>query len=507
MTRLGTILLQCTVVCSLLIPLGWTADENGGAFRHRMDHDRPNHHGAKERPEYHRQDLPHGDPHGYVHHFNGGHRTVLSYRLANYEKSTAAPTDPTNLPNPTSLQTTKSGSAPDGVSLYASRALTSAVLLPNPPQASPTADAAMAKDLTVPPPAPVDANANADTNANADAPSDQLSSTENAQADPSPAEEDIQADQGPSPARPPVAQVTGCRTHGQIAVTYSEGPSDATARIVRQLNNANARANFFVNATWLYTQQYAMVLQNIYNAGHFIGMMYRVKNDDSSSLTDNEIRDDILKNARTIEALIKVSPKYVRLHYTKAPDARTQNILSDLGFILVGYNLDSQDYSHKVPVGPGSIQELYKQTFQKQKETYDAKGSFISVQYDIPDTGALVAVPHMINTIDEEGYTMVRLDGCLNDPKPYKKDALSKEYVSDKFSFGTNGYHSGQNHVAKDVIDASIREAMDSDIGKEDSGATSESLKTALLVMLISSITFMISFYPSLSVVSLLRVV
>ncbi|KAG1223272.1 hypothetical protein G6F68_020391 [Rhizopus microsporus] len=52
------------------------------------------------------------------------------------------------------------------------------------------------------------------------------------------------------PFRPPIAQVTECMTQGQIALTYSEGPSDVTAKIARQLNNADARASFFINSTW-----------------------------------------------------------------------------------------------------------------------------------------------------------------------------------------------------------------------------------------------------------------
>lgn len=164
-----------------------------------------------------------------------------------------------------------------------------------------------------------------------------------------------------------------------------------------------------------------MVVQNIYNAGHFIGMTYRVANDDPAALSDEDIRKDILNNAHIIETLIDVAPKYVRLHYTEEKDIRTEGILRDLGFVIVGYNLDSQDYMKKEATGTNSIQEIYSETFKKYKDTYDAKGSFISIQYDLPYTGSLNAVSHIINTIDEEGYTMVRLDGCLNDPKPYKK--------------------------------------------------------------------------------------
>ncbi|KAI7865926.1 hypothetical protein BDF14DRAFT_1819367 [Spinellus fusiger] len=271
--------------------------------------------------------------------------------------------------------------------------------------------------------------------------------------------------------RPPPALVTGCRTQGQIAVTYSEGPSDATAKIVHQLNDAGARANFFINATWLYTQQYAMVAQNIYNAGHFIGMTYRVKNDDSSLWTEDEIRRDIINDAKIIETLIHVSPKYVRLHYTATKDVKTEAILDDLGFILVGHNLDSKDYQKRSPVGPNSVADVYKEAFHSQKDTYDAKGSFISIQYDIPDTGSSVAVPHIIDTINKEGYTMVRLDGCLNDPTPYKKSAALREYVADKFTFNTDGYKQGQKEITQEVLQASEKEATTKKINKQISSA------------------------------------
>lgn len=175
-----------------------------------------------------------------------------------------------------------------------------------------------------------------------------------------------------------------------------------------------------VHNTRLYSQQYAMVVQNTYNAGHFIGMTYRVKNDDSSVLSEDEIRNDIINDARTIQSLINVAPKYVRLHYTNPEDTRTENILKDLGMVLVGYNLDSQDYSKDT-----KIQDVYKTAFQKQKDTYDAKGSFISIQYDIPDTSSLESISYILNSINDEGYTMVRMDGCLNDPKPYRKGNFS----------------------------------------------------------------------------------
>ncbi|KAI8084047.1 uncharacterized protein B0P05DRAFT_535991 [Gilbertella persicaria] len=240
----------------------------------------------------------------------------------------------------------------------------------------------------------------------------------------------------------PAPQATACANAGQIAVTYNEGPSDVTAKVLNGLKAAQAKANFFVNATWLYTQQYAMILQRAYNDGHFIGMTYRLPGDSSEGFTDDQIKADVTNTAKIIETLIGVAPKYVRLHYSQPEDVRLENIIRDMGYTLVAYNLDTADYNFKN--NPEGISDLYKQVFAKQLDTYDSKGSFISVQYDIPDTGSWQAVYDVIRTINDAGYTMVRLDGCLNDNQPYKQSADSTKFVSDKHSFGQSNYKSGQ---------------------------------------------------------------
>lgn len=173
-----------------------------------------------------------------------------------------------------------------------------------------------------------------------------------------------------------------------------------------------------------------MVLQNIYNAGHLIGMTYRLPNDDPDSMSDEEIRADIINSAKMIETLIQVSPKYVRLHFSAQNDGRAEHMLKELGFILVGYNLDGKDYVHKTGE---LIAAEYGRTFKQYRQTHDSKGSFVSIQYDIPETASLEAVPHILKTISTEGYTAVRMDGCLNDPKPYKASKYNVKKVLSKY--------------------------------------------------------------------------
>lgn len=162
-----------------------------------------------------------------------------------------------------------------------------------------------------------------------------------------------------------------------------------------------------------------MILQRAYNDGHLIGMTYRAPGDTSEGMTDDQIKSDVTNHAKVIETLIGVAPKYIRLHYSQPEDTRLENIIRGMGYTLIYYNLDTQDYNYKN--NPKGIAELYKSTFDKQLDTYDSKGSFISVQYDIPDTGSWQAIYDTINTVQNSGYKLVRLDGCLNDKEPYKE--------------------------------------------------------------------------------------
>lgn len=216
-----------------------------------------------------------------------------------------------------------------------------------------------------------------------------------------------------------------------------------------------------------------MILQRAYNDGHFIGMTYRAPGDTSDGLSDDQIKTDVTNTAKIIETLIGVAPKYVRLHYSQPQDIRLENIIRKLGYTLVAYNMDTMDYNYQN--NPEGIADLYKETFARQIETYDSKGSFISVQYDIPDTGSYMAIYDVVRTISEAGYTMVRLDGCLNDKEPYKQSAGSMKFVNDKHSLGQAMYKSGQKVPDKpDNTSAAFAVSRKSKIDAEAAAAKEE---------------------------------
>ncbi|KAK3818876.1 MAG: hypothetical protein J3Q66DRAFT_282029, partial [Benniella sp.] len=243
--------------------------------------------------------------------------------------------------------------------------------------------------------------------------------------------------------------LTKCNTPGQVALTYSEGPSEATTQMLEILKEAKARVAFFANATWLDYMQYAGVARRAYMDGHLIGMTYRLPNDSSNDMTDSQLRADIAKYASKIYDLISRYPKYVRLHDAGLKDPKLESTIRDMGYTLVGFNLDEADYKYHTREQASQIAGIYDSTFAKQYDAFGRKGSYVVVGYDIPASGAAAALPEVISAIIKHEYDMVRLDGCTNDKEPYKKSELLNDgFVADDFGFGGAKYVHGQSPVA-----------------------------------------------------------
>ncbi|KAG0291280.1 chitin deacetylase [Linnemannia gamsii] len=242
--------------------------------------------------------------------------------------------------------------------------------------------------------------------------------------------------------------LTSCQTPGQVALTYSEGPSEATMEMLETLKEAQATVTFFTNATWLQYMQYAGVTRHAYLDGHLIGMTYRLPSDTSAGRTDNEIQEDIARASRTIQDLIGVYPRYMKIHESNLKDSRLLNLVKSMGYTLVGFNMDEYDYKYNSAATSSQIAEVFNAMFTKQMDAYGRKASYVVAGYDVPTTGAASGLPKVINTIQAHAYDMVRLDGCTNDKTPYKKDPiLNNGYVGDAKSFGAAEYKHGQKSV------------------------------------------------------------
>jgi hypothetical protein len=104
----------------------------------------------------------------------------------------------------------------------------------------------------------------------------------------------------------------------------------------------------------------------------------------------------------------------------------------------------------------------------------------------------------VIKTINDNGYTMVRLDGCLNDKEPYKEHAASKKFVNDKHSLGQANYKLGQIAAEKpaELIDPQVQEEdqMVKDMTEKVSASTTNTFEWSHLGFALSAVIYVLFF-------------
>ncbi|KAF9129174.1 hypothetical protein BGW39_004404 [Mortierella sp. 14UC] len=227
--------------------------------------------------------------------------------------------------------------------------------------------------------------------------------------------------------------------------------------------------------------------------------------DTTKGMTNNEIKEDIGRASRTIQDLIGVYPKYMKIDVVSLKERRLLDIVKSMGYTLVGFNLDEYDYKYNTINKAGQIAEVYNSVFSKQQEAYGRKASYIITGYDVPTTGAAAALPKVVNTINARGYDMVRLDGCTNDKTPYKKDPLQEGpltrrtpykkdpikdngYVGDSKSFGAQEYKHGQVNVNANNYSPSADKGGADGAGKGTTGGDHLSSATKMTAVVSTSL-------------------
>jgi cellulose synthase/poly-beta-1,6-N-acetylglucosamine synthase-like glycosyltransferase/spore germination protein YaaH/peptidoglycan/xylan/chitin deacetylase (PgdA/CDA1 family) len=192
-----------------------------------------------------------------------------------------------------------------------------------------------------------------------------------------------------------------------ISITFDDGPSSDTSRILDILKQKNVPATFFVIG--VNAEQFPSMLQREYREGHTIGNhTYSHPNiaEDSERVTELELNT----TTRLIEHDVGYGTKLFRPPYNAdstpqtpaeiVPIARAQA----LGYITVAESIDPRDWEKGVT--PGKIlQEVLDQKDQ---------GHLILLHDGGGDrTPTIQALPRIIDTLRAQGYQFVPLEQLM----------------------------------------------------------------------------------------------
>ncbi|KIW16636.1 hypothetical protein PV08_03824 [Exophiala spinifera] len=210
--------------------------------------------------------------------------------------------------------------------------------------------------------------------------------------------------------------ITSCTKPGVIALTFDDGPSDDTAKLLDILVKRNAKATFFVpgiangRGRIDTTKGRMELIKRMFQDGHQIGS-HSWSHFDIDALTSEERKTDLAKNERAIANILNKYPTYMRPPYMKCTgETGCLADLMDRGYHDVGYSVDSTDWSH--PEDLDAMKQAFDEAFNQTAQD----GRMLLIQHDTIHKSAIDLTEHILDAVDQKGWKAVTVGECLEDP-------------------------------------------------------------------------------------------
>ncbi len=205
-------------------------------------------------------------------------------------------------------------------------------------------------------------------------------------------------DAGPNPGSD---REVDCSRLKCVALTFDDGPVADTERLLRKLRHLDAPATFFVLGQQ--AAVYPETLAKVARAGHEIGV-HTWDHKQLTSLGGRDIRDEIVSSVREVRKATGVRPTLLRPPYG-ATGPRIDAITARLGLAQVLWNVDTRDWAVK------SVNPIVREVRRS------ARRNSIVLMHDIHRT-SVDAVPQVVRTLRNRGYTLVTVSQLLGDTTP-----------------------------------------------------------------------------------------
>lgn len=203
----------------------------------------------------------------------------------------------------------------------------------------------------------------------------------------------------PSP-QPPATAVSGQRSidpsRPMLALTFDDGPSEITPRILAALDAAGGRGTFFMVGERL--DAYAGIVRQVAAQGSEIAV-HSWTHRDLTRLRDSTARREIENTGNAIERIAGVKPKLLRPPYGST-SKKLRGICGELGLAVITWNVDPEDWKTR------SAESTYRQIISQ------ARDGAIILSHDLyASTGD--AMTRVIVELTRQGYQLVTVSELL----------------------------------------------------------------------------------------------
>jgi peptidoglycan/xylan/chitin deacetylase (PgdA/CDA1 family) len=191
--------------------------------------------------------------------------------------------------------------------------------------------------------------------------------------------------------------VMDCLQPNDWAITFDDGPSVNTPRLLQDLRRRNIKATFFVVGVMV--RDNPDILRQIVSDGHQIAI-HTWSHPNLDTLTNQQIITEIMYTYQIIRDVTGLSCRIVRAPFGQA-GRRVHALLNAMGFEIVHWNLDTKD-----------AQSMGQAVRPNVDRWISSRASnVITLQHDLhPES--VQAAPYLLDQVQQANYRTVTVGQC-----------------------------------------------------------------------------------------------
>ncbi|GAA5817023.1 hypothetical protein MFLAVUS_010558 [Mucor flavus] len=220
--------------------------------------------------------------------------------------------------------------------------------------------------------------------------------------------------------------ISTCTVPGTIALTFDDGPYEYTWALADALKAAGVTGTFFMNGeNWVDvnkqsvktsagTKTYKQVIKHVYDQGHQLAS-HTYTHLELGGQTAAKVKSEMTKMETVFRSVIGKNPVHMRPPAGVLSDTAL-TVLGDLGYKVILWDLDSNDWQYTDSSNIGKEQKNYKDVIEK-----DAKKNpqgHIALHHDVYKKTVEDLVPWVVKYIKgKKNYKFVSVAECLGGTK------------------------------------------------------------------------------------------
>ncbi|KIW76282.1 hypothetical protein Z517_11028 [Fonsecaea pedrosoi CBS 271.37] len=199
--------------------------------------------------------------------------------------------------------------------------------------------------------------------------------------------------------------IRNCYVPKTIALTYDDGPSQNTDELLDILDEAGAKATFFITGNSNgkgpidTTRKWTDVIKRMVQEGHQIAS-HTWSHDNMDEVGSQARRLDMAQNERALANILGKYPAYMRPPYLQCSNhTGCLSDMRDLGYHVISYAFDSGDW-----MDPDNFTAMAERVDQAL-ESGDEQGSrMLLIQHDTVRTSAIDLTKYILDVVSQRGW-------------------------------------------------------------------------------------------------------